>query len=229
MRESKPRSPLRGLKVALVAGLAASTGGCVMLDDLIGDIFGRSMRDQPSLDAYDDPRPPADGAVPFASPNFPAEPGQSGLGQPEPYDYDPPPPVTQADVVGQADVVMELENPVDATEESLERGEEKYNVYCAPCHAVEGDGTGAVTAAGYPEWSLLEEGVAEYPDGYIYSIARVGRGLMPAYQHQLDHFDRWHVVNYVRELQAAALGDDLPEPTSDPDGGDPGDGNGEDG
>jgi mono/diheme cytochrome c family protein len=38
-------------------------------------------------------------------------------------------------------------------------------------------------------------------DGYIYTLIRVGRGIMPAYAHQIAHYDRWHVVNYVRQLQ----------------------------
>ena len=38
-------------------------------------------------------------------------------------------------------------------------------------------------------------------DGYIYGMIRVGRVWMPAYGHQIAHYDRWHVVNYVRQLQ----------------------------
>ena len=38
-------------------------------------------------------------------------------------------------------------------------------------------------------------------DGYIYGMIRVGRVMMPAYGHQIGHYDRWHLVNYVRQLQ----------------------------
>lgn len=237
MRERTPGRGWRGVKVLLVAGIAASTGGCVLLDDIMGDVFGRSMRDQPSLDAYDDPRPPPEGAVPFASPNFPAEPGGSGIGMPAPYEYDMPAPIQPIDVLQETDAVMDLENPVDPTSESLERGEEMFNVYCAPCHAVEGDGAGPVTLEhvqpGITPISLITEGAAEHPDGYLYSIQRVGRGAMPAYGHQLDHFDRWHVVNYVRQLQEEALGEEMPNPGAGANGGADGDdvggGNGEEG
>jgi hypothetical protein len=41
-------------------------------------------------------------------------------------------------------------------------------------------------------------------DGYIYGMIRVGRGLMPPYGHQVAHFDRWNIVNYVRQLQRNA-------------------------
>lgn len=229
MRERTRRRTIRGLKVALVAGLATTTGGCVLLDDIIGDIFGRSMRDQPSLDAYDDPRPPPEGAVPLAAPNLPAAPGLSGLGHPVPYEYDPPPPMTIADVAGETEVVVDLENPVEPTPQSLERGEEVYNRYCAPCHAVEGDGTGPITEAGYPVWSLITEDAAEYADGVFYAIQRTGRGLMPSYAHRIDHFDRWHVVNYVRQLQEEALGDEMPGANGGAGDEDAGGGNGEDG
>lgn len=207
---------LRAGRLVLVGGLVAVTGGCVLLDDIIGDVFGRAMRDQPSLEAYDDPRPPPEGAVPFASPNYPSEPGVSGIGRPDPVDYDLPPPIAPIDLLQEIPAVMELENPVEPTEESVARGEEMYNRYCAPCHAVEGDGTGPVTLEhiqpGITVVPLDTEAAAELPDGYVYSIVRVGRGLMPAYGHQLGHFDRWHVTNYVRQLQAEALGEDMPDP-----------------
>ena len=55
-----------------------------------------------------------------------------------------------------------------------------------------------------PIYNLSGPQVAGYTDGYIYGMIRVGRGLMPAYAHQISHFDRWHIVNYVRTLQRAA-------------------------
>ena len=46
--------------------------------------------------------------------------------------------------------------------------------------------------------------VAGFSDGYIYGIMRVGRGLMPPFAHQISHFDRWNIVNYIRVLQRQA-------------------------
>jgi hypothetical protein len=43
-------------------------------------------------------------------------------------------------------------------------------------------------------------------DGFIYGMVRVGRGIMPPYGDRIAHFDRWHIVNYVRQLQAQAGG-----------------------
>jgi len=43
-------------------------------------------------------------------------------------------------------------------------------------------------------------------DGYLYGMIRVGRALMPAYGHQISHYDRWHIVNYVRQMQGVGPG-----------------------
>jgi mono/diheme cytochrome c family protein len=96
---------------------------------------------------------------------------------------------------------MNLANPVVADAASLARGEVMYLRSCAPCHGAAGDGVGPVTARGIPPFDLRTDQVQAYPDGYLYGIIRVGRGLMPAYGHQLTEFDRWHIVNYVRQLQ----------------------------
>lgn len=210
-----PRGRLGTAGRWLVAGLAILIlGGCSPMDDLIVSIFGRSMREQPSLSPYEQPRAPAEGSVPFASGNFPADAGAVNLGQSEGTPV--PPPVQPADLlraIGDPDAVPAvagLENPVDADGESLARGEELFLRSCAPCHGPNGDGGGPVTEAGIPPITLLEGQALELSDGYVYSIIRVGRGAMPAYGHQITHFDRWHVVNYVRQLQgqSSPAGDD---------------------
>ena len=55
-----------------------------------------------------------------------------------------------------------------------------------------------------PAYNLSGDVVAAYSDPYLYAMIRVGRGLMPEYGSRITHFDRWHVVNYVRQLQAQA-------------------------
>ena len=61
--------------------------------------------------------------------------------------------------------------------------------------------------------------MAAYSDQYIYAMIRVGRGLMPEYGSRITHFDRWHVVNYVRQLQRNA-GTFQASADADVDGGD---------
>jgi len=193
-------------RMAAVALLGVSTAACSPMDDLIVSIFGRSMREQPSLGPYSqEPLRPAPGAVSFASGNFPAAQGLVNLGEAEGEPI--PPPVTAMMVImamGNPASVPEITgmvNPVPSSAESLERGKTVYDRACVPCHGASGDGQGPVTAKGIPPWSLIAPHVGNYSDGFLYSIIRVGRGLMPGYGHQITHFDRWHVVNYLRSLQ----------------------------
>jgi mono/diheme cytochrome c family protein len=210
--------------VGIAALIVLSSGACTPFDDLMASVFGRSMRSQASFDPYENPRPPAENTVPFAAGNFPARAGELNLGQPEAL-VESPPPFTQLEVVRQAEVVTSLASPMQPTTESLIRGRELYLRYCAPCHGPDGAGeTGYIVAAGYPLiYPLTAENVIAYPDGYLYGMIRVGRGLMPAYGHRVSHFDRWNIVNYVRQLQgvlpAEQSGGNPEAETPTPDGG----------
>ena len=187
-------------RLGLVTLLLASTA-CTPLDDFLSGVFGRNMRDQSSFDPYEDPLNAPDGSVPFASGNLPARAGEVNVGQAEGLE-DVPPPYTPMDVLNEADVVVSLQNPVEATTESLDRGQELFLRFCAPCHGAAGDGaSGYMLIAGYPPYSMVTERVAGFTDGHLYGMIRVGRGNMPAYGHRISHFDRWNVVNYVRVLQ----------------------------
>lgn len=188
----------------LLAGLLLSSSACTPLDDALVAIFGRSMRDQTSFDPYEDPLNAAEGSIPFASGTFPARAGEVNVGQPEGLE-DVPPPFTQLDVLNEAEVVLSIQNPVEATDASLDRGQELFLRFCAPCHGPNANGvSGYILPAGYPPYSLVTERVAAFTDGHIYGMIRMGRGNMPAYGHRITHFDRWNVVNYLRVLQGVA-------------------------
>jgi mono/diheme cytochrome c family protein len=198
---------IRPTRKAIVAlALILFTSACHPVDNIMVAVFGRSMRSQPSFDPYENldqnAMIPPEGSVPFAAGNFPASPGQINVGQPEGAAI--PMPFTQGDLVNQSPVVVNLANPLTANEASLARGQELFDRACSPCHGTGGAGDGPVTQVGMLPMSLLTAQARGYTDGYIYGIIRVGRGLMPAYGHQVAHFDRWNVVNYVRSLQAAA-------------------------
>lgn len=198
------RFPSSAILRVVAAALLPAVAGCTPLDDVMVGIFGRSMRDQPSFDPYEAPLPAPEGSVPFASGNFPARAGEVNVGQPEPLD-DPPPPFTQLDLINEADVIMNLPNPVPVTEESVMRGQELFLRFCAPCHGPNGDGvSGYIIPAGYPPYPLTSDRVVAFPDGYIYGMIRMGRGNMPSYGHRVSHFDRWNMVNYLRVLQGVA-------------------------
>ncbi len=200
---------MRKLTRTFVAALALSTlVGCKPLDDALVVVFGRSMRDQRSFDPYENPRPAPVGSVPFAAGNYPAADGEVNLGQPEGIDI---PPFTQADLgapgVG-GPVIQGLVNPTDpASPASLARGEELYLRWCVVCHGPDGVGANAYIAQLHPvlpAYNLSGPLVAGYSDAYLYAMLRVGRGLMPEYGSRIAHFDRWHIVNYVRQLQRQA-------------------------
>ncbi len=199
----RSRTPVRFVATALLAGLVSA---CSPFDDLMVQIFGRSMRDQRSFDPYENTLLPPEGSVPFSAGNFSAGPDQISVGQADPS-VEMPPFFTQVEVAIQAPVVMEMVNPVEASAESLARGERLYNRFCSPCHSVDGVGANAPIASLHPmlpAFNLSSAASAIHPDGYLYGVMRVGRGLMPAYGHQIPHYDRWHIVNYVRQLQAQA-------------------------
>lgn len=187
-----------GRRLAALSLVLAGVG-CTPMDDVLAGIFGRSMRVQSSFSAYEDPLSPPEGSVPFAAGNFPAAPGMVNVGQPEVAEI--PAPATQAQLFQQMPEVTGIPNPVPATDASLARGEVVFNRACSPCHGTAADGAGPVTRSGIPPFSLLVPSAVALTDGYIYTLIRVGRGIMPAYGHQIAHYDRWHVVNYVRQLQ----------------------------
>lgn len=195
------RKSLRALTLLALA----TSGACTPLDDAMAAIFGRSMRDQATFDPYESPLLPAEGAVSFASGNFPATAGEVNIGQPEGGEYLIPD-FTQAQTLNPNDPVWsEFENTVDPSAESLARGELLFNRYCAVCHGADGLGANALILEKWPAlvvYNLAGDVVQGYSDTYLYGMMRVGRGLMPQYGHQITHFDRWNIVNYVRQLQA---------------------------
>lgn len=85
--------------------------------------------------------------------------------------------------------------------ETLARGDTLFLTYCAVCHGSGGAGNGTVgPRVGAP--SLLTDRARGFSDGYLYSIIRYGRGVMPRYGDKVYHpADRWAIVNYVRRLQ----------------------------
>jgi mono/diheme cytochrome c family protein len=84
------------------------------------------------------------------------------------------------------------------------KGDTLYQTYCSTCHGIAGAGDGLVgRKIGAPP--VISERAKGYTDGYIYSIIRYGRGLMPRYGDKVyDPMDRWAIVNHVRKLQGAA-------------------------
>lgn len=95
-------------------------------------------------------------------------------------------------------------NPMPITMEVLERGQNRYNIFCSVCHSASGDGLGIIMTGQYgytPSPSFHDERILESEDGYLYEVIANGVRNMPAYGPQLAVSDRWAVVAYIRALQ----------------------------
>lgn len=92
--------------------------------------------------------------------------------------------------------------PVPVTRELLEHGQERFNIYCSPCHSELGDGDGRVVRRGYPPPpSYHSPRLRAVSDGHIYQVIRDGHGIMYSYAARVPPDDRWAIVAYIRALQ----------------------------
>ncbi len=103
----------------------------------------------------------------------------------------------------------------EARRAMLERGQQRFNIYCAPCHAISGDGEGLISqraawlaetlrdpgAAGLNAPTLHDDRIRTMPDGQLYAVISNGIRNMPAYSQSIPLADRWAIVQYVRALQ----------------------------
>lgn len=91
----------------------------------------------------------------------------------------------------------------------LARGQERFGIYCAPCHSPTGRGEGIVVQRGYPPpQSFLEPRLRAYPLGRIVNVLLHGKNNMPSYADQVPVNDRWAIATYVRALQVAGAAPD---------------------
>lgn len=101
--------------------------------------------------------------------------------------------------------------PIEVTEATLKRGQERFNIYCSTCHDRTGAGRGMVVQRGYPPpVDLVSARVRGFADGEIFEVVTRGVRNMPSYAAQIPEEDRWAIVTWVRVLQRSqhgALGD----------------------
>ena len=92
--------------------------------------------------------------------------------------------------------------PFAVTPAILERGQERYNVYCAPCHSRVGNGEGMIVQRGYrPAGNFHTERLMNAPLGHFFAVITNGYGAMPEYASQVAPADRWAIVAYIKALQ----------------------------
>lgn len=97
--------------------------------------------------------------------------------------------------------------PFAITRADLDLGEQRFNTFCAPCHARTGEGDGMVVQRGYRQPpSLHIDRLRQAPAGQFFDRITNGFGVMPSYRAQIGVEDRWRIAAYVRVLQASRQG-----------------------
>lgn len=106
-------------------------------------------------------------------------------------------------------------SPIAVTPEMLQRGQERYNTFCSPCHGLIGNGEGMIVQRGFPhppDYALKR--LRDAPIGHIYDVQTNGYGVMYSYAERVPVTDRWAIAAYVRVLQSrrpAILKDEFEE------------------
>ncbi|MDB5102447.1 MAG: cbb3 [Fibrobacteres bacterium] len=116
---------------------------------------------------------------------------------------------------GGQDTAHYAANPMKIDAMLLDRGQERFQIYCAPCHGRTGAGNGIVIAHGFPvpPPNFHDDRVVAFADGYIFNVITHGVRNMPSYGKQVPEEDRWAIVAYLRALQRTthATVNDVPE------------------
>jgi cytochrome c553 len=104
--------------------------------------------------------------------------------------------------------------PFPITQADLDRGRERYNVYCTPCHDYSGTGRGMIVQRGFPQPpSYHIQRLRDAPAGHFFEVMTNGFGAMYSYAARVEPADRWRIAAYIRVLQLSrnAKMDDVPE------------------
>ena len=118
--------------------------------------------------------------------DWPMLPPKGVVAHDEPFGQPSPPPVTLA---------------------LLQRGQERFDIYCAPCHGRTGEGDGMVVQRGFPKPpSYYTEKLRQAPIQHFYDVITNGYGVMYSYADRVAPADRWAITAYIRALQASANG-----------------------
>jgi mono/diheme cytochrome c family protein len=164
--------------VAAVAVLALGAWGC-----------RQDMHDQPRYEPLEASKFFADGMASRQLPEGTVARGH--LGEDVAF-------TTGKDAAG--NVVAEL--PVPATKQLLERGYQRFDVFCSPCHGRLGDGHGMAVRRGFKQPpSFHDDRLRDSPVGYYFDVMTHGFGVMPSYAPSIPPEDRWAIAAYLRVLQ----------------------------
>ncbi len=118
---------------------------------------------------------------------------------------------------GQDENGLLTELPIPLSGTVIARGQERYNIFCAPCHDATGSGRGMVVQRGFrPPTSFHDERLRNAEPGHFFDVMTNGFGAMPDYRQQISARDRWTVVAYIRALQLSQHADRADVPGGDP-------------
>ncbi len=96
-----------------------------------------------------------------------------------------------------------MANPLGSGDEILRRGEERFEIFCSPCHGSNGNGRGVLyTKAKVQCADLRQERLVNMVDGELFDVVSNGIGLMPSMKSRVPTEDRWAILAHIRELQA---------------------------
>jgi cytochrome c1 len=121
--------------------------------------------------------------------------------------------IDQARYTGKENGEDVTEFPFPITKADLVRGQERFNIYCSPCHSRIGDGNGMVVRRGFRQAaSYHSEKLIKAPVGHFFDVMTNGFGAMPRYASRVESDDRWRIAAYIRVLQLSenATIDDVP-------------------
>jgi hypothetical protein len=184
----QPRSALRASRIAAGLALLLACAGC-----------RQDMHMQPRYNPYD----PADFFEDGQSARLPVE-GTVPRGD---LKLGPNELLYTGKVNGQVSEAF----PFPVSREILDRGRERFNIYCSPCHGFSGDGDGMIVQRGFRRPpSLHEDRLRTAPAGHFFDVITNGQGVMYPYGYRVAPRDRWAIVYYIRALQLsrqASVGD----------------------
>src|SRR5947199_417483 len=179
----------------------------------------RDMQDQPKAIAYREnsffkdgtgSRPLVEGTVPrgYLREDRAFYFGKKATAQATPQS--PQTPSTQAAVNSQAGLYPDDVDtiPMKITKADLDRGEERYNIYCSVCHGATGYGDGMIARRGFNRPSPAnyhQDRLRQAPVGHFFDVMTNGWGAMPSYAQQVSVEDRWRIVAYIRALQLSQM------------------------
>src|SRR5262249_4181231 len=179
----------------------------------------RDMQDQPKAIAYRESsfykdgtgsRPLVEGTVPrgYLRKDRAFYFGKKATAQPTPASPQTPP--TQASANSQAGLYPDDVDtiPMKITKLDMDKGQERYNIYCSVCHGMTGYGDGMIARRGFNKPSPAnyhQDRLRQAPVGHIFDVMTNGWGAMPAYPQQVSVADRWPIVAYIRALQLSQM------------------------